>query len=142
MDRTPTIRFALDEGAYQPERAHDTDAGADLRTPVGFTLPPHGSVTIDTGVHVELPPFTAGLLVPKSGLNIRCDAVDWGLIDEGYSGSIAVKLYNLGRHARYFDKGDKIAQLVVTLVAYPHYVQADEVTGGERGTDGFGSTGR
>lgn len=136
------IRFALDDGAYQPERAHDTDAGADLRTPVGFTLPPHGSMTIDTGVHVELPHGTCGMLVPKSGLNVRCDAVGWGLIDEGYSGSVVVKLYNMGRHARYFDKGDKVAQLVVMPVAYPRYVRADEVTGGERGQNGFGSTGR
>ena len=136
------IRFALDEGAYQPERAHDTDAGADLRTPVGFTLPPHGSMTIDTGVHVELPHGTCGMLVPKSGLNVRADAVGWGLIDEGYSGSVVVKLYNMGRHARYFDKGDKVAQLVVMTVVYPRYVQADEVTGGERGDAGFGSTGR
>lgn len=136
------IRFALDDGAYPPERAHDTDAGADLRTPVGFTLPPHGSMTIDTGVHVELPHGTCGMLVPKSGLNVRCDAVGWGLIDEGYSGSVVVKLYNMGRHARYFDVGDKVAQLVVTPVAYPRYVQADEITGGERGQNGFGSTGR
>lgn len=136
------IRFALDDGAYQPERAHDTDAGADLRTPVGFTLPPHGSMTIDTGVHVELPHGTCGMLVPKSGLNVRCDAVGWGLIDEGYSGSVVVKLYNMGKHARYFDKGDKVAQLVVMPVAYPHYVWASEVTGGERGDAGFGSTGR
>lgn len=136
------IRFALDEGAYQPERAHATDAGADLRTPVGFTLPPHGSTTIDTGVHVELPHGTCGMLVPKSGLNVRCDAVGWGLIDEGYSGSVVVKLYNMGRHARYFDKGDKVAQLVVMPVAYPRYMQVDKVTGGERGTAGFGSTGK
>ena len=136
------VRFALDEGAYPPERAHATDAGADLRTPVGFTLAPHGEITIDTGVHVELPHGTAGLLVPKSGLNVRASIVDWGLIDEGYSGSIAVKLYNLGKLTHFFNRGDKIAQLVVLDVRYPTYELADSIGAGERGDAGFGSTGR
>lgn len=136
------LRVKLDEGAYMPERVHDTDAGADLRTPFGFTLPPHGEITIDTGVHVELPHGTAGLLVPKSGLNVRLSVLNWGLIDEGYDGSIAVKLYNIGKRCAYFDKGDKVAQMVVMPVLYPTYAKADSIEGGERGDAGFGSTGR
>lgn len=142
METEPTMNYSLDEGAYPPERAHATDAGADLRTPVGFTLAPHGEITIDTGVHVELPPHTAGLLVPKSGLNVRASIVDWGLIDEGYSGSIAVKLYNLGKLTHFFNRGDKIAQLVVMPVTYPRMREVDEIRGGERGAAGFGSSGR
>jgi dUTP pyrophosphatase len=148
----PTIRFKLDEGAYPPERAHGTDAGADLRTPFGFTLPGRGlldlllgrcaEMVIDTGVHFELPSHTKAELVPKSGLNVKASIVGWGLIDEGYTGSIKVKLYNLGKQTHYFDKGDKIAQLVVSPVCYPTYVQADEIEGGERGDAGFGSTGK
>ena len=138
----PTIRFKLDEGAYPPERAHGTDAGADLRTPFGFTLACHGEMVVDTGVHVELPSHTKAELVPKSGLNVKASIVGWGLIDEGYTGSIKVKLYNLGKQTHYFDKGDKIAQLVVSPVCYPTYVQADEIEGGERGDAGFGSTGK
>ena len=43
-----TIKYMLDPGAYPPERAHGTDAGADLRTPIDFTLPSWSSRTIDT----------------------------------------------------------------------------------------------
>lgn len=142
MDWTPTMRYSLDEGAFAPERAHDTDAGIDLRTPVGFMLAPHGEITIDTGIHVELPPHTCGMLVPKSGLNFDASIVDWGLIDEGYSGPVHVKLYNLGKLPHFFDRGDKVAQLVVVPCLYPVLRQADGILGGERGEAGFGSTGR
>ena len=138
----PTIRVKLDEGAYMPERAHDTDAGADLFTPKSFTLPAHGEHTVDTGVHIELPHFFRAEVTPKSGLNVNHSIVGWGLIDEGYTGSIAVKLYNLGDKAHRFERGDKIAQMVVSPVSYPTYVQTEEITGGERGDNGFGSTGR
>ena len=99
-------------------------------------------MTIDTGVRVELPPHTCGMLVPKSGLNVRASIVDWGLIDEGYSGTIAVKLYNLGKLPHFFDRRDKIAQLVVVPVLYPQLRESDEILGGERGENGFGSSGK
>lgn len=137
-----TIAYSLDEGAFEPIRAHQTDAGADLRTPFGFTLPPHGSMDVDTGVHVELPHGTCARVEPKSGLNVNGGIVAWGLIDEGYSGSIVVKLYNLGKLCHYFDRGDKIAQLTVSPVLYPAFERVGEVRGGERGSSGFGSTGR
>lgn len=137
-----TVSYSLDEGAFEPIRAHPTDAGADLRTPFGFTLPPHWSRTVDTGVHVELPHGTCARVESKSGLNCKHDIVAWGLIDEGYSGSIVVKLYNLGGTAHRFNRGDKIAQLTVSPVLYPAFERVDEVQGGERGSAGFGSTGR
>ena len=136
-----TVKIKLDDGAYPLTRAHNTDAGADLRTPFGFTLAPHGEMTIDTGVHIQLPHRTKLELVPKSGLNVMCSIVGWGLVDEGYSGSIKVKLYNLGKNAHYFNRGDKIAQAVISPVLYPEFEQVDEIEGGDRGDAGFGSTG-
>ena len=136
------IRVKMDEGAYLPERFHDTDAGADLRTPRAFLLPPHGAAEVDTGVHIELPTGTCARVDPKSGLNIMASIVGFGLIDQGYTGSIKVKLYNLGMRSRYFAAGDKIAQLTVSPVLYPDFEQADEIEGGARGDAGFGSTGR
>lgn len=65
------IKAKIDAGGRMPERAHPTDAGADLFTPHDVTVPARGSAVIDTGVHVELPHGTAGLLVSKSGLNVR-----------------------------------------------------------------------
>ena len=136
------IRTKIRSDAFLPERAHDTDAGADIRTPEGFTLKAHGSEIIATGVHVELPAGTVGMLKSKSGLNTRYGIVSEGVIDEGFSGEIIVKLYNLSDHDYMFQRGDKITQLVVMPVHYVTYEQVDEIQGGERGTDGYGSTGR
>lgn len=138
----PRIRVKLDEGAFLPARAHDTDAGADIMAPEGFVLPGKGSVAIHTGVHVELPNGTAGILKSKSGLNVRHNIVGEGVIDQGYDGEIVVKLYNLGHAPHTFNRGDKIIQLLVVPVLFPTYEQADAIEGGERGDGGFGSTGR
>lgn len=135
------MRVQLDEGAYLPERAHSVDAGVDLKTPTRVVLRAHDSVVIDTGVHVEIPHGCAGLLVSKSGLNTKCDITSTGLIDEGYTGSIAVKLYNHGGQMKIFERGDKISQLVIIPVRYENIEQVDVISGGERGDNGFGSTG-
>lgn len=139
---TPQIPCRLEEGACLPRRAHDTDAGADLCALWGVTVPRHGSAVIDTGAHVQLPHGTCGLLVSKSGLNVRCECTSTGLIDEGYTGRVLVRVYNHSDHDRHFDAGDKVSQIVVLPVLYPTYVEVDEITGGERGDAGYGSTGR
>ena len=135
------MRIKLDEGAYMPSRAHDTDAGLDLRTPVAVTVPAHGSAVIDTGVHVQLPPACAGVLVSKSGLNVNHDITTTGLIDEGYTGAIKVNVYNHGDSDWSFLPGDKVSQLVVIHVRYTSIDVVQSIDGGERGSDGFGSTG-
>lgn len=138
------IDVLLDEGAYMPERAHYADAGLDLRTPYNAVIPPMGSATIDTGVHIEIPPWYFGKLESKSGLNIKHSVVSLGgVIDSGYTGSIVVKLYNLSDKEYWFKKGDKIVQLIiqpcciVTELNQVYYMAETE-----RGDGGFGSTGR
>lgn len=140
-DWTPTIAVQLDDGARMPHRAYPTDAGADVFAPHGFLLLSHCAVTVDTGVHVQLPPHTKLEVVAKSGLNINHDIICLGLVDEGYTGTIAVKLYNMGWRPHRFHAGDKLAQLVVSPVLYPKFERVDEVSGGPRGSNGFGSTG-
>lgn len=137
----PTIPVVLDEGAFLPERAYGTDAGADIRTPRGFILPPLWHATIRTGVHVQTPPNRATMIKSKSGLNVRHDITSEGVVDEGFTGEIVVKLYNHGLRFHRFRRGDKITQLVVVHVDYPTYVEADSIGGGERGDNGYGSTG-
>lgn len=75
----------------------------------------------------------------------RCDTdkiVSEGVIDEGYDGSVCVKLYNHGERNYQVKRGDKITQLVVIECLYPDIEIVDEIHGGERGNGGFGSTGR
>lgn len=136
------MQIKLDDGAFMPERAHDTDAGADLRCREEFVLYGRTSAIVDTGVHVQLPHGTVGMLKSKSGLNVNYGITSEGVIDEGYTGSIVVKLYNHSDTAHRFLAGDKITQLVVMPVEYPTFEQVDEIQGGERGDDGYGSTGR
>ena len=136
------MEVMLDNGAHMPSRGYSTDAGLDLRTPKAVTVPAYGSVTVDTGVHVALPQGCAGLLVSKSGLNVRHSITSTGLIDEGYTGSIVVKLYNHGGGDYQLAAGDKITQLVVFPVVRESLEQVSAFNATERGDDGFGSTGR
>lgn len=140
-NRNAPIKCKLDGNAKLPHRAHDIDAGADVFCRAGFTIAAHGFAIIRTGVHVELLPNTAGVLMSKSGLYINHDIVSTGLIDEGFTGEVIVKLANLGEHAYHFNEGDKVSQLVVIPVLYPAFVKVDEIGGGERGDAGYGSTG-
>lgn len=136
------MNIILDPGAFMPEFAHKTDAGADLRSPVEAVVPAHGSVVIDTGVHVEIPEGYVGILKSKSGLNVKHDLIGTGTIDSGYSGSIRVKLYNLGDTDYQILRGDKIIQMVILPCVYCEFTQVDKFAVTERGDGGFGSTGR
>lgn len=139
----PEVKYTLDKGAYPPERAHATDAGLDLRTPVAVTVPAHGSAVIDTGVHVQLPANTVGMLKSKSGLNVKHGITSEGVIDAGYTGAIKVKIYSHGDDNYVFEAGDKITQLVILPLAYVGELeQVSELDDSDRGDSGFGSTGR
>lgn len=136
------MKITLDKGAHMPERAHDTDAGIDLKALEGGVIPQHDSCVFRTGVHIELPHGYAGLLVSKSGLNVKHDITSTGLIDEGYTGEILVKLYNHSDSYFVVNEGDKITQLVIIPVAYERLEVVEDLDDSERGDGGFGSTGR
>ena len=137
------MKVKLDATACAPTRAYATDAGLDLRSPIDCVIMAHSSKTIDTGVHVQLPRASCGLLVSKSGLNVNHDITSTGLIDESYTGSIRVKLYNHGIEDYHIHRGDKISQLVIIPVITPGRTQlVEEFEDTERGDKGFGSSGR
>lgn len=136
------MKVKLDKNAFMPIRAHETDAGLDLRSPIYAIVPAWGSVRIDTGVHIELPKNTAGFLKSKSGLNVNHGITSEGVIDVGYTGSIAVKLYNHTDKDYVVQRGDKISQLVILPILTPQLEEVDELESTERGNGGFGSTGR
>lgn len=136
------IKVVLDNGAFMPERAHELDAGYDLRTPKNVTIYGNANATIDTGVHIEIPKGYVGFLKSKSGLNVKYDITGEGVIDAGYTGSIVAKLYNNGRFMKQFNRGDKIIQLVLLPIYTPELEQVDSLEETERGNAGFGSTGR
>lgn len=136
------MKIKLQPGAISPTRAHPTDAGLDLYAMHGGCVKAGQTATFHTGVHVELPEGTAGVLLPKSGLMTRKDILTFGLVDEGYDGEIMVHMFNEGPNDQTIEAGDKISQMVILPVLYEPVEIVDEIRGGDRGHGGFGSTGR
>ena len=136
------MKIVLDSGAILPQRAHAQDAGLDLYSREEQIILPGESAVFDTGVHIELPIGTFGQLFSKSGLNIKYNIVSCGgTIDEGYTGSIRVKLYNLGDKPYLIRERQKICQLVIMPCLQPGLEAVDSLTETDRGNNGFGSSG-
>lgn len=137
------MKIVLDKGAYMPEKAHEADAGYDLRTPKRVVLRRHDCACIDTGVHMGIPKGWYGKLESKSGLNVKHGIVSLGgVIDSEFCGSIVAKLYNLGNDDYVFEAGDKIVQIVFMQCGSFAMTQVDSLEETERGDKGFGSSGR
>lgn len=135
------IRIMLDAEAIMPTRAHPFDAGLDLYARQYGVVPALGCAIFDTGVHVEIPRGWCGLLVSKSGMNVKRNLTSTGLIDSGYTGSIVVKLYNHGHTDQVIEYGNKISQLVILQCRTDEVQVVDSFEDTERGANGFGSTG-
>ena len=136
------MKVMVDDFAFEPIRAHETDAGLDLRTPHSVCVRAGQAATIHTGVHVEIPHGYFGSIQSKSGLLFNHDLFTFGTIDEGYTGQIRVRIFNFSTEDYTFLPGDKVAQLVVIPVNYVVPEIVFNIDGGERGDSGFGSTGR
>lgn len=139
------IKVMLDEGAKMPTRAHEADAGYDLYSPQDYILMHDHNVVIDTGVHIQIPKGYVGFLKSKSGLNVKHHITGEGVIDSGYTGSIKVKLYNNSPDSLdiyEINKGDKIIQLVILPILTPKLELVNMFEETDRGTGGFGSTGK
>ena len=136
------MKIVLDEGAYMPTRAHNTDAGLDLYSREDCIVYAGLSAVFDTGVHIELPSDSVGFIKSKSGLNVKHGITSEGVIDEGYTGSIVVKLYNNSGKDYAVKKGDKISQLVILPIMKPELEVVDSLEETDRGNNGFGSSGR
>lgn len=136
------MKVMLDAGATMPTRAHSTDAGLDIYARETAIIPAKDSVVFDTGVHIELPQNTVGFLKSKSGLNVNHGLTSEGVIDVGYTGSIKVKLYNNSGYDYKVNAGDKISQLVILPMISLGLELVDSLEDTERGSNGFGSTGK
>lgn len=133
--------------AREPARAHEGDAGYDLRSVEEARLEPGGRALIGTGISVAIPDGFAGLVLPRSGLAVRhgISLVNTpGLIDSGYRGEIKVPLINHDRVETFLvEAGTRIAQLVLVRVAAAEFDEVASLEAGAdgRGEGGFGSSG-
>ena len=127
-----------------PTRAHAGDAGIDLHARETTTLQPGEWAMIPTGVAVAIPAGHVGLVAPRSGLAARhgISVVNGpGVVDTGYRGEINAILINHGTEAITFERGDRIAQMLVTPIVEADTVEVDTLPDSDRGAGGFGSSG-
>jgi dUTP pyrophosphatase len=138
----PTIDCQLQPGAHLPQRAHPSDAGADLRALEAHEIYPGEQKLVDTGVAVKIPRGFAGFIYNRSSQGKRGITIPHsvGVIDADYRGNLKVLLKNIGEDPYKIEPGDRIAQLVVQRVELPTFRDAWNDT--QRGTGGFGSTGQ
>lgn len=137
------MKVTLDAGAKIPVRKHTFDGGADLFANTCVVIPPYGSAEFDTGVHIAIPESCVGVVKGCSGLAFNHNVIAHeGTIDYGYTGSIRVKLFNLGEEPYTVKREDRIAQLLIQPVVLVPFELVEKLERNERGTRGFGSTGR
>ena len=135
----------LDPDLPLPARAHPGDAGTDLFAAADVELAPGQRAVVPTGVAIALPDGYAAFVHPRSGLAARHGVTlvnAPGTVDAGYRGEIRVTLLNTDASSPVrFQRGDRIAQLVVQRVERPVFHEVDTLPGSARGDGGFGSTG-
>ena len=137
----------LRPGAVLPTYGTAFSAGADLYACLeeDVTILPGETKKIPTGIAMELPAGTAGLIYARSSLGTKkglAPANKVGVVDSDYRGEFLIFLHNHGSQAQTIAHGDRIAQLLVTPVFTPGFVEADTLSDTLRGDGGFGSTGR
>ena len=140
-----TVKFRrIDPDAILPSYAHPGDAGMDVRSVEAGEIEPGGRRLVRTGLVMLLPPGYEAQVRPRSGLALKSGVTVLntpGTIDEGYRGEVGVILANFGSETFRFEKGAKIAQIVVAPCTRADIVETAETDSTERGAGGFGSTG-
>ena len=131
----------LHPDAVIPKYAKKGDAGMDL-TAVDVTAD-GGTLTYKTGIAIEIPPWHVGLLFPRSSVYKTGQTLTncVGVIDSGYRGEIMMK-YTLSPYQREYEIGDRVGQIIIMPHPRIDFEEVDELTATERGTGGYGSTGR
>lgn len=134
----------IDPTAKIPTYARVGDAGADLYASEDVTLHYYSTEAVPTGIALEIPNGYVGYINPRSSLGVKGITVinAPGTIDSGYRGEIKVILANHTGEDYQITKGDKIAQIVFHKFEEVFFEPVDELSDSERGTGGFGSTGK
>ena len=145
MDKMPILVRRADVEAKLPTKAHEGDAGWDLYSLYDYTINPHETVKVDTGLNFQLPEGTFGAIYARSGLSTKQGlrpANCVGVCDSGYRNNYIVPLYNDSDEVRTIRKHDRIAQLIIQPFIQTELTEVDNLDETERGSGGFGSSGR
>jgi len=123
-------------------RAYPTDAGTDLVAIEESTIEPGATALVPVNVAIALPPGYYAFVSGRSSLNARGILTHLGTIDQDFRGPISVAMTNLSKEPFEIKSGDRVAQLIVVPFARPTFREVDELNATERGSRGWGSTGR
>ena len=141
------VRFKkINPNASIPTYGSSYAAGCDLSACIdqAISIPPHTTIKVPTGLAIELPENTVGLIYARSGMATKkhlAPANKVGVIDADYRGEIIVALHNHSEEAQTIEVGERIAQLVVAPFYHVEFEEVDELSETVRGEGGFGSTG-
>lgn len=152
------IKFKrMTANAVMPTKAHVTDAGLDL-TCTRVTLDKDDNIVCHTDIAVEIPIGFVGLIYPRSSISKKrlrlTNSV--GVIDSGYTGEITckfkadepIKQLNASEfftnltNDEYYCAGERIAQMIIMPIPDIRMVEVDKLADSERGSGGYGSTGK
>lgn len=135
----------LHKDAVTPFYAKPGDAGMDLTAVSRHYSTDNKKVRYETGLSMEIPHGCVGMIFPRSSVqntNLRLSN-SVGVIDSGYRGEISAIFDVLDPISPIvYDVGDRIAQIVIMPLPAVNFVEADELSETERGTGGFGHTGK
>ena len=136
----------LDKELPLPQYAKPGDAGLDVYARIDCTLAPGARALVPTGIAIALPEGYVCLAHPRSGLAVKygVSIVNTpGTIDSGYRGEIQINLINHDlQNAFEIKRGDRIAQLVFQKFEHAQFEEVETLPESERGSGGFGSTGK
>lgn len=139
-----TIRFKrLESDAKIPDQAYEGDAGFDLYAAEDVELKHAERKKVRTGIAMAIPEGHVGLIWDKSSVGINRGVTTLGgVIDSGYRGEITVGIVNLSGEKQIFQKGDKLAQILIQKYECFALQEVDRLNETERGAKGFGSSGK
>lgn len=129
----------------RPSYANEYAAGLDLKSNEQVYIMPGEIVDIQTLLAVEIPKGHFGMVVARSGLSFKHQVKlinDVGIIDEDYRGDIGIRLINESKEPYLIEIGDRVAQMIIIPYIQPKLVYVDKLDETDRGTKGFGSTGK
>ena len=128
--------------ALAPARGTEGSAGYDLYSVEDVLIKPGQSEVVSTGISVEIPPGKFGLLTHRSSLAFKWSTIaSLGVIDSDYRGEVKILLFNLGMEEVRFERGDKVAQLLILNHHKGAVIVSKGLSETVRGEGGFGSTG-
>jgi dUTP pyrophosphatase len=143
MNSLPILIVA--QPGFEPTYAHSGDAGADLRSREAKILKAGTRETFATGISIAIPNGYVALVHPRSGLAAKHGITVLnapGTVDAGYRGEIAVTLLNTSSEDFEIAEGDRIAQIVFQKFETADFISVERLPDTQRGTAGFGSTGK